>query len=276
MTNLIFKDSSLFEQVKRSGFAVIDFADAETIGCAYQTEQLFIDRNSNPHSHFDSLTTDDVLLTRLVHTQLMEVFEANLERVFRSFKVPIAMMLTKLPSVNSGIGMHQDPSLLRHEDCEHHLGIWIPLVDTDQTNGSMRVIEGSHVLLPPVQALSLPPALGGISQESERFAKPINLRTGQALVFDNRILHSSLPNRSSAIRTAAIIRITASDAQFISFHFDEQRQEVVVVRQPEDFYTAHSYKEFRSSFPGDERVAERFPFVPRLLTIEEFEHQLHA
>lgn len=274
MENLIFKTKALFDEVWHNGFAVVDFTSPQFISKARIAEKYFLSHNRNPHAHFDSLTVDNPALTAQIHTMLVAAFEQDVNRFFYNYKLPVCMLLSKKPGSDSGISMHQDPSLLRQEDQEQHLGIWIPLVDTDQHNGSMRVISGSHRFFPPIQALSLPPVFDKIRNELEEFATPINLKVGQALIFDNRILHSSFANNSILQRTAAIIRITHNCAQYINFHFRADADQIDVTHHSDDFYLAHSYKQFRSIYPSLNQIVETFSYEPEFINLHQFKEKV--
>lgn len=89
---------------------------------------------------------------------------------------------------------------------------WIPLIDVDETNGVLYVLKRSHLLPLPIRGIGLPfPFLkfeGLIQKNSTR----LKLRAGQALIFDDRIIHGSPENPTDIDRPAIIAGLIPQNA----------------------------------------------------------------
>ncbi len=104
---------------------------------------------------------------------------------------------------------HQDCGVVNPEaDDTDMITVWFPLMDTDEENGCLQVVPGSHrgedmlTHCPggkDVQGNLLIP-------ESEFEAVPVPLKKGDALFFTKYTVHSSFPNNSDRIRWSFDLR----------------------------------------------------------------------
>ncbi len=86
-----------------------------------------------------------------------------------------------------------------------HVLTWCSLVDCDQENGCLFIIPRSHSLYRKIDILGEPPFFGGyIDELVEKHAIPVPLRAGEAVYFDNLLLHGSYPNRRPTARPAIL------------------------------------------------------------------------
>ena len=114
--------------------------------------------------------------------------------------------VTKLPDAGekrSDIPLHQDNGYGRLDPMTD-VTIWLPLVDTDESNGGLLVVPGSHKggLLEHGQA-SINPVL---VEASVGGAVLVPLATGEAIAFSGLLVHGSGPNRSREVRPAMYMR----------------------------------------------------------------------
>jgi ectoine hydroxylase-related dioxygenase (phytanoyl-CoA dioxygenase family) len=114
--------------------------------------------------------------------------------------------VTKLPDGGdrrSDIPMHQDAGY-GQLDPATDVTIWLPLVDTDERNGALWVVPGSHKqgLLEHASA-----AVNPLLREARAGdAVPVPLAAGEGIAFSGLLLHGSGPNRSGRERPAMYAR----------------------------------------------------------------------
>lgn len=114
--------------------------------------------------------------------------------------------VTKLPDSGgqrSDIPMHQDAGYGELEPATD-VTIWLPLVDTDERNGALRVVPGSHRrgLVEHDQAEVNPVLRQADADEGEL----LPLGAGEAVAFSGLVLHGSGPNHSERERPAMYAR----------------------------------------------------------------------
>ena len=109
----------------------------------------------------------------------------------------------KPPEIGSPFPLHQDNGYGRLDPMTD-VTIWLPLVDTNESNGGLLVVSGSHQsgLLEHGQA-SINPVLHEASTEGAKF---VPLAAGEAVAFPGLLVHGSGPNRSREVRPAMYMR----------------------------------------------------------------------
>jgi len=102
------------------------------------------------------------------------------------------------------------------------LTVWAPFHDTDYTNGTLCVVPGSHKIVPDVASPQRPPFFASFEDELiDHHLVPMELEAGEALIFDDSLLHWSPENRSDAPRRAVQIETVPAEAPTVLYHLGE-------------------------------------------------------
>lgn len=114
--------------------------------------------------------------------------------------------IMKWPGHRSGFAPHIDVTFVE-ERVYHTTSTWCPLVDVTGVdgcdNGMVWLVPGSHKFAWWPQAYLPDFHYGGVERAViEDWGVGIPLRAGEALIFDHRIVHFSLPNAASVPRLA--------------------------------------------------------------------------
>ncbi|HYF45715.1 MAG TPA: phytanoyl-CoA dioxygenase family protein [Acidimicrobiales bacterium] len=132
---------------------------------------------------------------------LLPTVRPALDAAFEAHEVYLTTFITKWPGPHGAFPPHQDPTLV---DERHHVGVtvWAPLEDVDADNGMLHVVPGSHRFSSAlrVQDVDRSPFAGLEEVIVAEHGRGIPLSGGEALVFDNRLIHYSLPNTSGRPR----------------------------------------------------------------------------
>jgi len=105
------------------------------------------------------------------------------------------------PSTAGGLWPHQDVAVVDETGFVTYNG-WIPLVDSDLDNGTLRFVPGSHRFGNLDRSLALPWAFEGLDDIFREFAVPVQVPAGHLVLFDTAIVHCSTPNRTPTRRLA--------------------------------------------------------------------------
>ena len=126
--------------------------------------------------------------------------------------------ISKWPETGPALYWHQDGIFwdqpISYTDVPHQFFLMYYLVDTDRTNGCLRVIPGSHRkrhrlhALPPrdkevVQRAEAEAGHPALSPDPDEVDVPV--RAGDLVIGDSRLLHSAHPNRSQHRRTVIVL-----------------------------------------------------------------------
>jgi ectoine hydroxylase-related dioxygenase (phytanoyl-CoA dioxygenase family) len=125
--------------------------------------------------------------------------------------------VTKLPErdeSSSEIVFHQDNGYGRLEP-PLDLTVWVALVDTDERNGCLWVVPGSHRLgLLPHDGSAVNPLLRETPVADRAVALP--LAAGEGVAFSGMTLHRSGPNLSQAARPGLFVRYCDPRVKMVS------------------------------------------------------------
>jgi hypothetical protein len=127
----------------------------------------------------------------------------------------------KPASPSSELGPHQDFSLI-DETHGTSLYLWIPLVDTDEVNGTLHVVPGSHRFSNRIRSQHVPAYFDEVLPLVRESAVRLDCRAGELIVMVSGVIHFSPPNRSDALRLAAHGIVKPVDAPIVFFFADEQ------------------------------------------------------
>ena len=206
---------------------------------------------------------------RQVSASLLTDVWAVIEGRFVRQRPFLSTFITKWPGPDSGFAPHQDPTLV---DERHAVGVtvWIPLHDVDHRNGMLWIVPGSHRLPGGFRVADVDqfPFAEFETDIIEEFGAGIPLSAGEILVFDNRVIHHSLPNCSDRPRVVASFGLCPEDGPSTSAR--RVGDEVHVHALPEHFFIDvapsehHSWQPDRPPLftaPADQRRWARGEFA---------------
>lgn len=254
-----FRHPALQERFGRDGFVVVDLLDAERIAeVRAVVEEIYVEGREGMHT---TIQSSDVEYRRRVIERVPPLVTDLLEELLVDHDLLTASLAVKWPGEDTGFCTHQDWSMV-DELRFRSVNAWIPLVDVDEARGALAVLPGSHRVLDHLRCSPMNPE-GFVCEAtavSHRELDAVPLRAGQALMFDNGVLHGSGPNLTDTPRWAVIVAMKPVEAQILHFFLPDaaswvaDRYEVdtsfftdyVIGRPPERFAVAGK-EEFRGT-----------------------------
>ncbi|MFN8276301.1 MAG: phytanoyl-CoA dioxygenase family protein [Chitinophagales bacterium] len=229
------RDNQLQAQFEQEGYCVVSFYDQNQIDAL---TGLYNSLRELPDSGFFPTTfLKDPEVRETINQRIQAIAATSLQRHFIDIKVVNGSFIVKFPSGKSELRMHQDMSLV-DESKFCGVNVWCPLVSLTPNNGALYVLPRSHRLVPTYRGASIPNCYDRYAKNILPYLKPLYLEAGQAVVFDQSILHYSPNNRSTQLRVATNIFITQKAASFRMYYFDRAHPDSVeVFEQKEDFMT---------------------------------------
>lgn len=199
------------------------------------------------------------------------VFQPKIDRVVVDYRILTSNLYVKQPGVGR-FQIHQNwPTT---EDLSiTTLTVWCPMHDVGVDNGTLRVVPGSHKIVPDVATPQEPPFFASFEDELiERYLQPLELRGGEALVFDDSLLHWSSENHSDHPRRAVQIETLPVEEQAVLYHLDrhgpEPQWELYAV--DDDFFVDNSIDQVIGR-PTTVRRVGLADYANRALDVEEFD-----
>ncbi|HXH20285.1 MAG TPA: phytanoyl-CoA dioxygenase family protein [Chitinophagales bacterium] len=217
-TKRIIRSDDLEDTINEEGYAVIPFLNADEVNFLLKKFREYFPVYSHLPSRFNSNDNCDSKSRTEIYHIIEQTVKPHTDRLFKNYKMPGAIFYMKQRQKVNDISLHFDPALLLNEHLEPHLGIWCPLVDTNEENGNIQVIPRSHrwgaYITNPMSIHS--PLDKYRSLLDERLVS-IPLRAGEAVLWDDRIAHSSTINRSQQDRYTITMRFIHENSRQASF-----------------------------------------------------------
>ncbi len=230
---VIFKDSDLQRQFQQDGFAKISLLDEASV--KRLSDMFYTYMKGAPDSFYSSSYLQDYTQKKLISTKIGEVILPRLERFFCDFTWFGSAYLSKGNGPATEMPMHQDWTIV-DERMFVALNIWTPLQDTNEENGTLEVIPGSHRFHACLRAPTLPFYFMGHEDAMKKLLVPIHTKAGEAIVLNQAVIHYSKPNMTEQDRLAITTGIKTSGAPMLFYYWNKEEPDVVrEYSQDEDF-----------------------------------------
>lgn len=254
----VFKNLELQQQLNTEGFVVLDFLNTEELN---RLNDLFLSKHPETLTGFYTSTfARDVDYRKEVDEMIQKQMKRNLENYFYDYKIHCGSFIVKGPDEKSALKMHQDMTLV-DEAIYTGINIWIPLIDLNQENGAIEVLPKSHRLFKTFRGASLPDIYDGIEESVYTLMKPLYLKAGEAVIFDQSIIHCSPANKSNSVRPVINTFITHKDAEIQICYWDKnERNEIELFNQAPDFMV--NFQNFGHDIFSRPSIGKSIGFVP--------------
>lgn len=217
------------------GYVVVDFLDHERLGeLRALCQRLHPAPRSTWESDFYSPSTDE---KRAAHEGIATAMADAVGQTFVDHRSLLHNFVLNWPGDDGGLVLHQhstvvDPARFRS------VIVWCALNDADEANGTLHVVPRSHVVQQGPRPERAPswhePHAARLLAEH---LVSVQVKAGQALVFDNQLLHCSFPNTSERVRlTAGAVVVPRRAEPRVYERVDESTVEVFHL-DPEFFLT---------------------------------------
>jgi len=245
----IINDQSIRQKINQDGYCVLPFLSSELVNALRKFFQESI-VHSTATGRYTSLENDSVKERLDVFNKVSKTIQPHLDRIFCNYKTPILQFFVKMHESSGEIDYHTDTTLLLNQKIEPNYAIWIPLEDVNEHNGTLIVVPGSHKWYEGVVASNWP--LFPYLDKIKRKAITLKIDSGNIVIFDTRVVHSSSFNNSKSDRICIAGRIVHQISQLYSFSKkDDAGTKISVFAEDDDFYYQENKKYFGAgSFNG--------------------------
>lgn len=219
---MIFIDPKQQDIFDRDGYVIIDLFEKEQVEALLNQYQSVDHENDSVFTV--SLDETNYSTKKKISEEIEQVAHKSIKSYFKDFQIFTSSFVTKKYGKKFIIPPHQDWTFV-DERKYYSVTCWSPLIDTNYKNGTLAVIPGSHKLFEYARCSPSPESKSLLSDHVFTlfpFVKSIDLSAGQAIIFDNRLIHASTPNLNANARIAVGIGITQNDAQLLHYYEDPQ------------------------------------------------------
>jgi hypothetical protein len=185
---------------------------------------------------FYSVYSRDVAYRKKVNDDIRAILKPTYDTLFHDYKTVINSYIVKVSGPESEFSLHQDSTGL--DEMKYScVSVWIPLQDTNNTNGCLSVVPHSHKMFSPYRGISFPQQFENISNTVRKYLQPIEMKAGEILLFDNRLVHTSGVNSLGEDRVVVMSGIFPSDAKIVSCFKDTtvENSPIEIIEQADDY-----------------------------------------
>lgn len=171
---------------------------------------------------------------RQAHDLVAKAFAPHFVRYLADFRMLNANFYVKPPGTGE-FSVHQNwPALADLNDTS--VTVWCPLADVVRENGAIQVVAGSHKITPHVEAPRSPAYFEAFNDVLiAEHLKPVPMKAGEAIIFDDSLIHWSSRNESDEPRVAiqAMCIPTTATPAFFAKHSEHEFE---LVEADRDFF----------------------------------------
>jgi ectoine hydroxylase-related dioxygenase (phytanoyl-CoA dioxygenase family) len=216
----IFTDNKLQQQFERDGYVVVPFLNESEIN---DLAALFYEMHKEvPGNFYSSTFNASPEFKERINLQTQKAFGPRVEGLFTNIKKLGSSYLCKAPGPHGKMPVHQDWTVVDESKFES-VTIWVPLVDTTEENGAIRVLPGSHRFSSTLRSPNLATEYVNLQDEIWKQMELLPMKAGHAFIFNHAVLHASSANTTAKERLAITYGLVAADAQLMLYHFNEKK-----------------------------------------------------
>lgn len=250
MPNQVFNDELLEKEFNQKGYVKIPFLNTEEIN--YLKKMFFdtIAESGGPKTSGDvdfdtnSLITYDFTFIdkntdykRKVFKIITEAFQRKTDHYLKNYRPIIANFIRKQQH-GGEVPMHQNWAFVDEEKYTS-VSVWVPLVDSNEENGTLQMVDGSHKRFGRYRGPMVPWELRNLKEEIvSKHLTPMNVKAGECVVLDDSIVHYSNINKTPGLRLAIQLILVPKEANTIHYHLDREKDntKIQVLETDLDFY----------------------------------------
>lgn len=233
--NLLFKNNQLAETFLEHGYVVLRGYFTSEMELLRQTIQHF----SPPQTHtfFYSLLHYSLNTNQEIRTEIKQVLTTAYDSLFYNYKTRNESFLIKPAGMNEELYLHQDWSYTNIRNY-HTATLWIPLIETNSTNGALYFLKKSHQKFPAFISATLPTTRLPRTSFSESCIESIFTHPGDAILFNPQIFHGSYANISQQSRPVVTSTIFPPDAPYLLPHKTAADEKLLIELEEDDFLSS--------------------------------------
>jgi ectoine hydroxylase-related dioxygenase (phytanoyl-CoA dioxygenase family) len=242
----IFNDESLQAPFAEKGFVQVPMLAADEI--AYLLSQIDLlrpadrfaptGRDGFDYKYHCSFLDKSVEYKRAAFALMEQVFGKNIEKYLNNYRIISCNFYVKPPGTGEFV-IHQNWPMINNIN-DTTVTVWCPLLDVVATNGALQFVQGSHKIIPHVEGPMCPGYFDKFRKEMIQNHLTANvMKAGEAMIFDDGLIHWSANNDSDKARIAIQIALVPADKQPVFYFFDPAHPErFELVEADREFYLA--------------------------------------
>lgn len=255
----VFRDENHQESFEKNGFLILPFYTPEEIKALQEVYYRL--HPVDEKGFFPSTFSQDKNYRHEADSAIRQIGNRSIEKYCTDIKVVFGAFIVKSPGAESGMCVHQDMSLV-DESRFTGINIWVPLIDLTVENGALFVLPGSHRIFPTYRGSSIPEFFAPVMDSMIDFLEPVLIKAGEAVFFDQSIIHFSPPNYSNNIRIVTNTYITHQQTEYRTYYWNKELHglnKLEAFAQDDDFMT--NFEQFGDNIRDRPKVGKSLGLI---------------
>ena len=272
MKRRVFNDEVLQRQFEENAYCIVPlFSDDEV----KQLQEIYYQNRVDEQAAVEiTIKNPDHELNRSIRNLTAAVALPRINEHLHSYRMLHAGFIAKIPGKPSAIKLHQDSTFV-DEVRYSALNVWSPLTDVDEKNGALWIINHSDRFFPGLRGQpfkefdfnSIGDAIIG------KYGKMLQLKAGEAIIYDTSLLHYSKPNVTDKIRLVYNVVMVPDDAQAFYYHFNN-REKILEQYEIDDDFLLSYFSKFLQADKIEAKLLNTMPLIKtHKVTVAEFEQK---
>ncbi len=221
----IFNNQKLNDEVLDKGFVVVPFLSELEI---QELSEFYKEIHGEVNAPFTSFISNDLIFKEKVDSKIKAVFSRSMNDYLVDF-IPYWGNFFSKEMSTPRLPLHADFQYI-DEDQAVSLNIWCPLSDTYSDNGTLGIIPYSHKLIHQIRGTNITDCYrkNALALEAQ-YGVPLNFKSGEAIIYDHRLLHYSTQNQTPQTRVAATLTVVPKGEDI--FHFYAEKEGDTLIEQ---------------------------------------------
>ncbi len=262
---LIFKDDKINNEINSDGFIKLPILNEKEIDIL---RQLFFKWHPYPITgYYRSFFSQNKTYKNEVKHIISEIVVPKIINHFHDCIFTDGMFVVKPQSHEQLIEIHQDYSFV--DETKHwSLNMWLPLVDTDQSNGTLQFLKKSHRFPHTLRGYGTPNIYKEFIPIIEKNLQTIPCKAGEGLFFFHNLIHGSTINKQNEARISISLSIIQKYVPIYFFRKSPNESTVEMYEVYPNFFM--DFFEDTNFFPPDAKFLKKLDFKFEKLSEMEF------
>jgi hypothetical protein len=258
------KDADSERRLNQDGFIIIrNFLNTIEV-----TELLALYKNHHPQASpekgmWNSLYDISPEQGLSISEKILIILRPRLAELFVSYYAPVGTFMSKNCNANSTCDLHRDFSILNEKDFQYR-NIWIPAISTNNNNGALYVLRGSHHVFDYMLPFFTKWPYTHMQSELFTMIETVDADAGDLVIYLDKTLHGSHINYSDDSRPVVHFGVLHPDVQLQFYQLDEKQENVLVYAVPFKFFFERDFPAVAEKYT----LLEEFKFNPPVLETE--------
>tara|TARA_B110000046_G_scaffold49330_1_gene54967 strand:- start:11102 stop:11878 length:777 start_codon:yes stop_codon:yes gene_type:complete len=219
--NQILRDGSSQEQLYEKGYKIINLLQPEEVLSLTNFYNQF--NPKLPSGLSATAHNPDFAFRAKMSDFIHETVGVKINDKFVNIKMLGGTFMSKTRGERGVLPPHQDWTLVDEKKYASY-NLWIPLTDVNHNNGSIQVIDGSHKWKKGVRGPNLHGPFADSTDEMWSKMKTLDLKAGDVLVYDHRLIHSSTENNTDQNRLVVVFGIIPESAEMRIYYLENNKE----------------------------------------------------